>query len=83
MLPGQAAPCLAAILELAQGQDVACDETPCTIDDLLDADEVFLTNAGMEVMPVTRIERHTVGDEKPGPVTRQLADAYHDLVTKP
>jgi branched-subunit amino acid aminotransferase/4-amino-4-deoxychorismate lyase len=40
------------------------------------ADSWSLTNAIMEIMPVTRIERKTVGNEKPGPITTQLAEAY-------
>ena len=40
------------------------EEAACTINDLLDADEVFLTNAIMEIMPVTRIERKSVSGEK-------------------
>lgn len=47
-----------------------------TIDDLLEADEVFLTNSIMGVMPVCRIERKAIGNEKPGPVTRSLMEKY-------
>lgn len=66
----------ATVIELAEDEDIDVAETACTIDDVLSADEIFLTNAVMEVMPVTHVERHAVGNEKMGPVTRQLADAY-------
>ncbi len=69
----------AAVIELAQEADIEVAETPCTIDDVLGAEEIFLTNGVMEVMPVTRVERHPVGDAKIGPVTRKLADAYKAL----
>lgn len=69
----------AAVLELAGKNGIPAEETPSTIDDLLDADEVFLTNAIMEVMPVIRVERRPIADEKPGPIARQLARAYHQL----
>ncbi len=69
----------AIVLELAKAANVPTDEAPCTINDLLDADEVFLTNAIMELMPVTRVERRPIGSEKPGPITRQLAEAYRKL----
>ncbi len=52
------------------------------IEDLLAAPEVFLTNAIMGIMPVTRIERHAVGTEKPGPVTRKLAQIYDQYITE-
>ncbi len=69
----------ATVLELADSQSIETDLSPSTLDDLLDADEIFLTNAIMELMPVTRIERNAIGDEKPGPVTRQLTEAYRQL----
>ena len=71
-----------AVLELAADHDLAAEESACTIDDLLDADEVFLTNAIMEVMPVTRIERRCIADEKVGPIARQLAELYTQLTQK-
>ena len=67
------------MLELAREHDIPADEDACTVDDLLDADEVFLTNAGMEIMPVTRVERSPIGNEKPGPLTRKLAEAFTQL----
>ncbi len=66
----------ALVLELAREAGLTIREQACTIHALLDADEVFLTNAMMEVMPVTRIERHAIGDEKVGPITRRLREAY-------
>ncbi len=65
-----------AVMELAAAAGIPIEQVACTINDLLDAEEVFLTNAIMEIMPVTRIERKTVGNEKPGAITRQLAEAY-------
>lgn len=70
----------AVVLELAQRERIPCEQGPCSIDDLLDADEVFLTNAVMEVMPVTRIEQRAIGDEKAGALTRRLAELYRRLV---
>lgn len=70
----------AAILELAGRIGIPVDESPRSIKDLLEADEVFLTNAVMEVMPVTRVEKKAIADEKPGPVTHRLAEAYQELV---
>jgi branched-subunit amino acid aminotransferase/4-amino-4-deoxychorismate lyase len=69
----------AVVLELAAQAGIAIEEAHCTINDLLDADEVFLTNAVMEIMPVTRIERKTVSGEKPGPMTMRLAGVYKEM----
>jgi branched-subunit amino acid aminotransferase/4-amino-4-deoxychorismate lyase len=71
-----------AVLELARGDKVDTQERPLTINDLLDADEVFMTNSIMEVMPVCRVETKEIGNGKPGPVTQRLAEAYRQLLEK-
>jgi len=71
-----------AILALAASDEIPVQEVPLTINDLLDANEVFLTNSIMEVMPVCRVERRAIGDDKPGPVTRRLAELYRQAVAK-
>jgi branched-chain amino acid aminotransferase len=70
------------VLECAEALRVAVEQRPLTIDDLLAADEVFLTNSIMEVMPICRVERHAVGDEKVGEITRRLHEAYRDVVVR-
>jgi len=70
------------VLDLAGKAGIPVEESPCTINDLLDADEVFLTNTTMEIMPVTRVERKAIADEKPGAVTVQLAQAYTELTRR-
>jgi len=72
----------AAVLELAAEADVPAEQRALTVHDLLDADEVFLTNSIMEVMPVARVEAREIGQGRPGPVTRKLADAYRALVAR-
>lgn len=64
-----------AVLEIATAAGILPHERLLTINDLLSAKEVFLTNAIMGVMPVTHIEKHMVGDEKPGALARQLGEA--------
>ena len=50
------------------------------IDDCLEADEIFLTNSIMQVMPVCKIEAHDVADCKVGPVTKKLIDCFDRFV---
>lgn len=66
------------VIELAAAAGIAVSEGALTINDLLAADEVFITNSVMEVMPVCRIERHGVGNEEPGPITQRLAMQYRE-----
>ncbi len=47
--------------------------------DLYTADEVFLTGTAAEVIGVVDIDSRSIGDGKPGPVTRRLVKAFRKL----
>ncbi len=64
------------VLEVAAQEGLTVEEKPLRIADLLAAEEVFLTNVIMQVLPVIAVEAHTVGDGKPGKTTRRLIDGY-------
>lgn len=70
----------AAVLEIAARAGIEAQERPISVDEVFEADELFLTNSMMGVMPVVRVERWPVGAERPGEVTRRIAAAYADLV---
>jgi branched-chain amino acid aminotransferase len=43
------------------------------------ADEVFFTGTAAEVTPIRSVDRITVADGHPGPITRQLADEFFGI----
>jgi branched-chain amino acid aminotransferase len=47
-----------------------------TVDDVLAADELFLTNSSWGVLPVVQLEAREIGERKPGKVTASLVDAW-------
>jgi len=65
---------------LAQKNSIKLIEKDLTIDDLLGADEIFLTNVIMQVMPVVSVEKHIVGKGKVGPTTKEMMDKFNELV---
>ena len=70
----------AAVIELAKVNAIEARLERIDVNQLLDADEIFLTNSIMQVMPVCRIERKAIGNDKPGPVTTQLANALAETI---
>ena len=68
------------VLELADKLKIKTEERDLSIHDLLAAEEVFLTNVIMTVLPVTAVESHTVAEGKVGPITRQLTETYEGLL---
>ena len=47
---------------------------------MVKADEVFLTNTGWEILPVTRVDGKTVGSGRPGPLTQTLRGEFRKSV---
>lgn len=71
-----------AVIELARSAGIEVAEREIVVDTLLAASEVFLTGSVLEIMPVTAIERHVVGEGAPGPMTTQLRRSYADLLER-
>lgn len=69
-----------AVIDLARGNGIDVAEASIDINMLLAASEVFLTASVLEIMPVTAIEKHTVGEGAPGPMTGKLSKLFADLV---
>lgn len=67
------------VAELALEAGVEVRPAALDVHALLGADEVFVTNSVMGVMPVCRVERKSIGDDEPGPVTISLMNAYSQV----
>ena len=68
-----------AVIELAREAGIVVAETPFTKHDVYIADECFLTGTAAELIPVVKVDSRTIGDGKPGPVTRDLLERFHKL----
>jgi len=68
------------IIDLCGRMKIPCVEKTLERQDLYVADECFLTGTAAEVVPVTTIDGRPIGQGVPGPITRQLHDAFHRLV---
>jgi branched-chain amino acid aminotransferase len=64
------------VLQLAQRRSIELVEKDLYIADLLDADEVFLTNVIMEVLPVIQVEKRAIGEGKVGPMTTKIRESF-------
>ena len=71
-----------AVLEIAESGHVQAEERRITLNELLEADEVFLTNSLVEIMPLVEVDGHPVGKGTPGPVTQKIMGFYKELVKK-
>ena len=68
------------IIELATADGIRVAEQPLRVDDLLDADEVFLTSSLAEVVPVTAVNARNIGHGAVGRRTQHLQEVYRQMV---
>ena len=68
------------VLWLARRYDLPCREEWLQPEDVLRAEECFLTSSLKGIMPVTRVNGHVIGDGRIGPMTRQLMEWYANEV---
>ena len=69
------------VLRLAAQLNIKVLEKAVLPEELAAADEAFLTNSVMEVMPLTALNSRPIGSGRPGALTGRLTSAYKDLVT--
>ena len=72
----------AVILEWAESIGMPVVKKMCAVAELLDADEVFLTNSSWGVLPVVRIESGVVGSGEIGAVTGEARAHWLDAMAR-
>ncbi|EHZ6872414.1 D-amino-acid transaminase [Providencia rettgeri] len=65
-----------AILQLAREQQIDIVEKPFSIDEMLEAKEVFITSATTLVWPVIMANNQFIGEGKPGKLAIRLREIY-------
>jgi len=67
------------VLDICRDSGIPVSEERFMIETLLKADEVFITNSLMEIMPVSRIDDFKIGKIIPGKITQQIMSVYQRL----
>jgi branched-chain amino acid aminotransferase len=68
-----------AVIELARAANIPVREAALLRHDVYVADECFLSGTAAEVIPVVKCDDRLIGTGKPGPITRQLRQRFHEL----
>lgn len=67
-------------IKLARKLGYPVTERDLSLNELWQADEIFITASNKEILPIVKIDDRPIGDGKPGPVTLKLLAAYRELV---
>jgi len=68
-----------AVIEVARKAGIQVQEVSITRHDVYIADECFLTGTAAEVIPVVKCDGRSIGNGKPGPVTRHIREGFVQL----
>ncbi|MEM7362596.1 MAG: branched-chain amino acid transaminase [Pseudomonadota bacterium] len=69
-----------SVITLARDLGYKVTERRITRDEVYVADEAFFTGTAAEVLPISEVDRRTIGSGGRGPVTEQLQTTYFDQV---
>lgn len=64
------------LFEIGRDEGVSVREAILRDQDLYDADEAFLTSTTRELVPIVQVDDRPIGSGKPGPITKQLLQAF-------
>jgi branched-chain amino acid aminotransferase len=70
------------LLQLAHELMLPIRQVPIVRDDIASLQEAFLTSSSRSIIPIVDIAGETVGDGKPGAITRKLIAAYDHMAQK-
>ena len=68
------------LLETAKKQSFELLETSLTVNDIYDADEMFLTSTSRFIVPIVQVDNKTIGTGIPGKLTLELLELFHHEV---
>jgi len=69
-------------LELVSQMGIIALETDILLEEMVEADETFLTNSVVGMMSVTEVNGKAIGGGGPGMITQRLMSGYKDLVLR-
>mgnify|MGYP001563129189 FL=1 len=67
------------VLESAKHCNLSINESAVTIDELLNADEVWISSSTREIMPITKIDKQAINNGKIGKHWSKVYDHYQQL----
>ena len=72
----------AVVFDLAKRLSLGIDEYNLTRHDLYNADECFLTNTGIGILPVVNIDARKIGNGSPGRLTKSLIEEFKKITER-
>jgi branched-chain amino acid aminotransferase len=69
-----------AVIQIAKAKKIILLEERFTRDELYTAQEAFFSGTAAELTPIREVDDRTIGEGKPGPMTKDLQAAFFEIV---
>lgn len=70
------------ILELCRQTGMTVHEETYSVEELLGADEVFISATKLDIVPILKIDGHVIGNGEPGEYTKRILNAFRESIAK-
>lgn len=70
------------VLKVAELRNIAYEEKAFTVDELMEAEEVFITSTTQEVTPVIEVDGEMIGNGSKGKVTHAIQEGFDERIHK-
>ncbi|VVC00443.1 Amino-transferase class IV [uncultured archaeon] len=65
-----------SVIEIAMNEGIGTQEKFFGLEELLAADEAFMTGTSAEITPIASVDSGAIGQEKPGEITKMLQEKF-------
>ncbi|APC49256.1 D-amino-acid transaminase [Virgibacillus halodenitrificans] len=70
------------VLQLCNKLGIPVNEKPFNIKEMLQAEEVFITATKLDIVPILKVDQHTIASGNPGNITKKILREFRKLYQK-
>lgn len=68
------------VLEEAQVKKIPTEEREVRVDEIISADEIFITGTGKKVLPIRMVNEQNISSGQPGELTKEIISLYESRI---
>ena len=70
------------VVQLARANNLCLEERDVSVDELMTANEVWMTSSTKEILPIVKINNNSIGSGKPGPMHKRMLTIYQEYIDR-
>ena len=70
------------VVQLARANNLCLEERDVSVDELMTANEVWMTSSTKEILPIVKINNNSIGSGKSGPMHKRMLTIYQEYIDR-